>query len=106
MESNREERLVRIAEGRVLLEGNLTLPKGARGIVLFAHGSGRSRFSPRNGEAAQSGKACDIAGRSAEPGGGGRRSADGATALRYRPARRAAGWSHRLAPCAAGHGTA
>jgi dienelactone hydrolase len=32
----------------VLLEGNLSLPKGARGIVLFAHGSGSSRFSPRN----------------------------------------------------------
>src|ERR1700736_5099098 len=53
MESNREERLVRIAEGRVLLEGNLSLPKGARGIVLFAHGSGSSRFSPRNRYVAQ-----------------------------------------------------
>jgi dienelactone hydrolase len=30
------------------LEGNLTLPEGAKGIVLFAHGSGSSRFSPRN----------------------------------------------------------
>jgi dienelactone hydrolase len=48
MEPNCEERLVRIAAGRVLLEGNLSLPKGARGIVLFAHGSGSSRFSPRN----------------------------------------------------------
>src|ERR1700681_3474979 len=53
MESNREERLVRIAEGRVLREGNLSLPKGARGIVLFAHGSGSSRFSPRNRYVAQ-----------------------------------------------------
>ncbi len=32
----------------VQLEGNLTLPEGATGIVLFAHGSGSSRFSPRN----------------------------------------------------------
>lgn len=48
MDPNREERLVRIAAGRVLLEGNLSLPEGARGIVLFAHGSGSSRFSPRN----------------------------------------------------------
>jgi len=32
----------------VLLEGNLTLPEGATGIVLFAHGSGSSRYSPRN----------------------------------------------------------
>src|SRR3984893_3344499 len=53
MESNREERLVRIAEGRVLLEGNLSLPKGARGIVLFAHGSGSSRFSRRNRDGVQ-----------------------------------------------------
>ncbi len=30
------------------IEGTLTLPDRARGIVLFAHGSGSSRFSPRN----------------------------------------------------------
>jgi putative phosphoribosyl transferase len=29
-------------------EGNLVVPVGARGLVLFAHGSGSSRFSPRN----------------------------------------------------------
>jgi putative phosphoribosyl transferase len=33
---------------RVVLEGMLSLPKGARGLVLFAHGSGSSRHSPRN----------------------------------------------------------
>ena len=43
-----EERLVRVAAGAVMLEGNLSLPKGAGGIVLFAHGSGSSRHSPRN----------------------------------------------------------
>jgi hypothetical protein len=48
MGSKGKERLVRVAAGRVLLEGNLSLPEGARGIVLFAHGSGSSRFSPRN----------------------------------------------------------
>lgn len=31
-----------------MLEGTLMLPDGATGIVLFAHGSGSSRFSPRN----------------------------------------------------------
>jgi pimeloyl-ACP methyl ester carboxylesterase len=31
-----------------MLEGNLSLPRDARGIVLFAHGSGSSRHSPRN----------------------------------------------------------
>jgi len=43
-----EERPVRIAAGPVTLEGNLTLPEQSRGIVLFAHGSGSSRHSPRN----------------------------------------------------------
>ena len=35
------------------LEGTLTLPKGADGLVLFAHGSGSSRHSPRNRYVAQ-----------------------------------------------------
>lgn len=30
------------------LEGHLSVPEGARGLVLFAHGSGSSRHSPRN----------------------------------------------------------
>jgi putative phosphoribosyl transferase len=43
-----EERLGRIEARQVTLEGNLSLPERARGIVLFAHGSGSSRHSPRN----------------------------------------------------------
>jgi len=43
-----EERLIRIAAGPVALEGNLIVPQQAGGIVLFAHGSGSSRHSPRN----------------------------------------------------------
>lgn len=43
-----EERLVLVSMGRVTLEGNLTLPEGAAGLVLFAHGSGSGRHSPRN----------------------------------------------------------
>lgn len=39
---------VKIPSGDLLLEGELSVPEGARGIVLFAHGSGSSRFSPRN----------------------------------------------------------
>jgi dienelactone hydrolase len=31
-----------------MLEGELSVPVGARGVVLFAHGSGSSRHSPRN----------------------------------------------------------
>jgi dienelactone hydrolase len=48
MEREGAERLIRVAAGAVTLEGNLSLPKGADGIVLFAHGSGSSRHSPRN----------------------------------------------------------
>jgi dienelactone hydrolase len=33
---------------RNYLEGNLAIPDSATGLVLFAHGSGSSRFSPRN----------------------------------------------------------
>src|SRR5260221_6118320 len=47
-EPKTEERFVRVAAGPVTLEGNLTLPEAARGIVLFAHGSGSSRHSSRN----------------------------------------------------------
>lgn len=42
------ERLVSIASGTVVLEGMLELPAKASGVVLFAHGSGSSRHSPRN----------------------------------------------------------
>jgi putative phosphoribosyl transferase len=42
------ERLVRVVAVPVTLEGNLSLPEKARGVVLFAHGSGSSRHSPRN----------------------------------------------------------
>jgi dienelactone hydrolase len=34
--------------GRAQLEGELIIPSGAGGVVLFAHGSGSSRHSPRN----------------------------------------------------------
>src|SRR5215210_1913646 len=46
--SKNEERLVQISAGQTTLEGNLIIPKSSRGIVLFAHGSGSSRHSPRN----------------------------------------------------------
>jgi len=45
--TSREHQVV-VSAGAVELEGNLTIPGGASGIVLFAHGSGSSRFSPRN----------------------------------------------------------
>jgi dienelactone hydrolase len=42
------ERSVVIQAGGAELEGNLAIPQGARGIVMFAHGSGSSRHSSRN----------------------------------------------------------
>jgi len=44
---------VRIPTGEATLEGNIHLPTNASGIVLFAHGSGSSRYSPRNQYVAQ-----------------------------------------------------
>ena len=39
---------VQIQAGQAVLSGNLHIPKGAVALVLFAHGSGSSRHSPRN----------------------------------------------------------
>src|SRR6266700_2586857 len=39
---------VRIHAGCTVLSGNLTVPEKAVALVLFAHGSGSSRYSPRN----------------------------------------------------------
>ncbi len=39
---------LRIPVGNVEVAGSLTLPPSTKGVVLFAHGSGSSRFSPRN----------------------------------------------------------
>jgi putative phosphoribosyl transferase len=39
---------VTIPMGAIRLEGELVIPSDAKGIVLFAHGSGSSRHSPRN----------------------------------------------------------
>ena len=46
--SSLDEGLVQVSAGQVTLAGNLLIPRGATGIVLFAHGSGSSRFSSRN----------------------------------------------------------
>ena len=48
MESGYEELNIHVRIGAVSLPGALALPEGARTIVLFAHGSGSSRLSPRN----------------------------------------------------------
>jgi dienelactone hydrolase len=48
-----EVRSVLVSTDSVKLHGDLTIPKNAEGIVLFAHGSGSSRHSPRNKYVAQ-----------------------------------------------------
>jgi putative phosphoribosyl transferase len=42
------ERSVRIPSGAVVLDGELIIPSGASGGVLFAHGRGSGRYDPRN----------------------------------------------------------
>lgn len=42
------EKAVRIPQPGLVLGGDLVVPPEARGLVLFAHGTGSSRFSPRN----------------------------------------------------------
>ena len=43
-----EDREADVRAGSLVLRGQLTVPEGALGIVVFAHGSGSSRHSPRN----------------------------------------------------------
>jgi len=52
--------LVRIEADGVLLEGNLLIPERATGVVLFAHGSGSSRFSSRNRYVAEQLRAAGV----------------------------------------------
>jgi putative phosphoribosyl transferase len=54
--------IVRITDdNHNIIEGNLTLPTNAKGVVIFAHGSGSSRHSPRNKYVAQVLNDADIA---------------------------------------------
>jgi putative phosphoribosyl transferase len=43
-----KEHTIVVSAGRVRLPGILALPSGATGLVVFAHGSGSGRLSPRN----------------------------------------------------------
>jgi putative phosphoribosyl transferase len=43
-----EECPVKVKAGKVTLDGSLCIPPRVKGVVLFAHGSGSSRLSPRN----------------------------------------------------------
>ena len=48
MSENEIKKTVNIKIDSEIIEGELTIPENAVGLVLFAHGSGSSRFSPRN----------------------------------------------------------
>jgi putative phosphoribosyl transferase len=54
MSAGRTEREVSVATSGRRLGGTLALPQGASGVVLFAHGSGSGRLSPRNQFVAES----------------------------------------------------
>ena len=55
-----DQGLVRVEADGVLLEGNLLIPEKASGVVLFAHGSGSSRFSSRNRYVAEQLRAAGV----------------------------------------------
>ncbi len=50
---NAEDEVVVIPSDGVAVAGNLNIPPSGKGIVIFAHGSGSSRFSPRNTKVAR-----------------------------------------------------
>lgn len=51
--SSESQQLVHIPVDGIELEGELVIPDGASGLVVFAHGSGSSRHSPRNNYVAE-----------------------------------------------------
>ena len=60
METLDVEEEVRLAADGVTLVGDLALPVGAEGVILFAHGSGSSRHSPRNRKVARALRASGL----------------------------------------------
>jgi len=52
---------VRVSIGRAIHEGNLHVPQNVVGVVLFAHGSGSTRHSPRNRFVAEKLQECGLA---------------------------------------------
>ena len=48
-----EHNEISIPVGKIMLRANLTIPDRAKGIIIFSHGSGSSRLSPRNRQVAR-----------------------------------------------------
>jgi pimeloyl-ACP methyl ester carboxylesterase len=61
MSAVRSETLVSIPSGKVMLEGVLELPEKPTGVVVFSHGSGSGRHSPRNRYVAQELRSAGLA---------------------------------------------
>jgi putative phosphoribosyl transferase len=61
METPGQSVMLQIPAGEVTLPGDLEIPANARGLILFAHGSGSSRRSPRNQAVAETLRAADLA---------------------------------------------
>ena len=59
-QSTLSERAVQIVGGGATLRGDLAVPGSAHGVVLFAHGSGSSRHSPRNRYVAEALRAAGL----------------------------------------------
>jgi putative phosphoribosyl transferase len=59
--TNTENRYVQMLSTGVRLDGLLSIPQEAKGIVLFVHGSGSNRHSPRNQYVAQILQEADLA---------------------------------------------
>lgn len=55
-----EEVQIDLPDEGVKLFGSLTIPKGAKMVVAFAHGSGSGRFSPRNQQVAKYFNQCKL----------------------------------------------
>ncbi|BAY07357.1 dienelactone hydrolase family protein [Calothrix sp. NIES-2098] len=58
---NTQQQVVSVSAGEVKLKGNLVVPDAATSIVLFAHGNGSSRHSPRNRYVAEVLELCGVA---------------------------------------------
>ena len=77
---------VQIHAGRAVLPGNLNIPENANALVLFAHGSGSSRHSPRNQFVARTLNEAGLATLLFDlltPGGGSNRHADSRASVQY-----------------------
>ena len=93
---DRIARPIKIATGAVTLEGDLAIPDGARGIVLFAHGSGSSRHSPRNrfvAETLDDGGLATLLFDLLTRGGRASGAVHAPSPLRHRPAGRGGSWT-------------